>query len=289
MKHIKLFEQFVNEGKLTKKSPGYLEGLETVKTKEALENFFLKNKKKMESLPMEELSTQSDYYDLASIILPKLVNNLNRKLKNISAYLTSKRSFEVISSEVNTNQHYDTVFPSIEIFYVGWLITVKVGSVQPNDSWDWDKSSKDIKIEPQNEKHQDQNLWTSNRERVYLKSNANAIIDFLISSSTFSRLLQNHVNACTAYIKAVNAHEITDKDKLKKEAEKVISDFAWEVSTQIEDANKYNRRFKSSNFSQEKMEKYFKSMTKGWTSEEIISDLRNWDWRGFTMELGLPN
>jgi hypothetical protein len=239
----------------------------------------------MESLPMEQFTKPSTTSELAPKVLPELMNHLQGKLKN-SIVDMDNGDIKVSSPEVNTNQYYNTKFPCILLGYRHNDFYPMVGQVSPDHNGYWKQYTKNIVIKTEIETDK-LNRWSSKGESILHASNTNAIIDFLISSSTFSNLLQKHVNACTAYIKAVNAYEVPDKEKLKLEAEEVISEFAWEVSNQIEKANQHDKHFKSSKFSEEKMEKYFKSMTKGWTSEEIISNLTDYNWRVHTYELGL--
>ena len=69
----------------------------------------------------------------------------------------------------------------------------------------------------------------------------------------------------------------SDKNKLKE--------FAAQVSEEIIDANDGNKGFDEDEYSEDAMYSYFIDMIDDYDSVDDFTD--EYDWRGFTMELGL--
>jgi len=87
-----------------------------------------------------------------------------------------------------------------------------------------------------------------------------------------------HIKLFEQFSKTLN-EGISSSDKKKLEA------FAAQVSEEIIDANDHNRKFDEDEYSEEAMYSYFIDMIDGYDSVDNFID--EYDWRGFTMELGL--
>ena len=87
-----------------------------------------------------------------------------------------------------------------------------------------------------------------------------------------------HIKLFEQFSKTLNeGMSSSDKKKLKE--------FAEEVSEEIIDANYGNRGFDEDEYSEDAMYSYFLDMVDGYDSVDNFID--EYDWRGFTMELGL--
>ena len=98
-----------------------------------------------------------------------------------------------------------------------------------------------------------------------------------INESTSTGRLK-HVKLFEQFTKTLNeGMSSSDKNKLKE--------FAAQVSDEIIDANDGNKGFDEDEYSEDEMYSYFVDMVDDYDSVDEFID--EYDWRGFTMELGL--
>jgi glutamine cyclotransferase len=87
-----------------------------------------------------------------------------------------------------------------------------------------------------------------------------------------------HIKLFEQFSKSLN-EGISSSDKKK------LEEFAAQVSEEIIDANNHNRKFDEDEYSEEAMYNIFLDMVADYDSVDEFID--EYDWRGFTMELGL--
>ena len=195
MKHIKLFEQFLNERKLNKKDPGYEEALTTVKTQKSLFNYIKKSKKALESLSQEGFKSpivQKEY------IAQKTLEGV-AALQSLINCKVSSYSGMIYVSPLNNGQFEKSMAycASIELGFDELEIYTYHTELETRNDAQTSEFSVAINYNHDLEKSGE---WA--KDDKVLASNSNEIIEFL-SDPKFIKLLQNHVNACTEYVTAI--------------------------------------------------------------------------------------
>lgn len=297
MKHIKLFEQFVehlNEKKLTKKQQGYSESLVVIETQNELVNFINNKFKNLSDLPESNIQYPGpgDVKEAEEAALVDLEKYIKNSIKDASIYRTNNaNTLKIEIPEIKNIDKYATSGVLVA-FWFNWpwsgddarvSITINSGVYTPDGESNYAYNENTAKGTCHYLRFPIK--FTKDNETEICKTNAIDIIQSF-KNPEFIKLIKNHIDSNSAFYKELSSTQYDyEKYGSSKKLDAELMAFAEKMSKEIINAYRNNKNFNEDDYTPEEMHKYILSSVKG---EPKMNLSREFNWKTMTDELGLP-